>query len=166
MIKKPDSPTLADYVRGNEEIINQKWQAVSDYRKKLFDTVAKEFDTTDAEELVILLTEKYHQDLHQNEKQGRKKKWTPQIEVMLAVLVELRKEDAKPSSAINEIEWLLSLQSWSDFAQKDNKKDVDGLEMFRKRYESGKKNTLFQYEMDAYKENPKEWLTKLAQALK
>lgn len=166
MINKPEEPTLADYVRGNEEVINQKWQAVSNYKKKLFDTVAKEFDTTDAEELVIFLTEKYHQDLRQNEKQGRKKKWTPQIEVMLAVLVELRKEDEKPPSAINEIEWLLSLSSWNDFAQRDNKKEVDGLEMFRKRYESGKKNPFFQYEMDSYKQNPKEWLAKLAQVLK
>ena len=166
MIKKPNPPTPADYVRGNEEIINQKWKAVSDYRKKLFDTVSKEFDTTDAEELVILLTEKYHENLSQNEKQGRKKKWTPQIEVMLAVLVELRKDDEKPPSAIDEIEWLLSLQSWNDFAQRGNKKDVDGLEMFRKRYESGKKNPLFQYEMDSYKENPKEWLAKLVHALK
>jgi hypothetical protein len=166
MIKKPKSPTLADYVRGNEEIINQKWQEIKDYKKEVFDVIAKELETDDAYELVIRLAEKYYEPFKINEKQGRKKKWTPQIEVMLAVLVELRKDDEKPSSVMDEIDWLLSLQSWNDFAQRGNKKDVDGLEMFRKAYESGRKNSLFQYEMDSYKENPKKWLAKLVQELK
>lgn len=161
MIKKPNSPSLADYVRGNEEIINQKWQAVNDYKKKVFEGVVKDFETDDAYELVIRLAERYHEPYKRNETQGRKLKWTPQIEVMLAVLVELRMEEKKPPNIDDEIDWILSLPVWGNFAQRGNKKSVDGFEVFKDRRKSGLKSPLFQVEMDSYRENPNEWLARL-----
>ena len=165
MIKKPESPNLADYVRGNEEIINQKWQAVANYRKKLFDAVAEEFATTSAEELVILLTEKYHPDLRQNQKQGRKKKWTPKIEVMLAVFIQLRLEEGGASSIDDDIMKILTWEPWKQFAEKGNKQEVLSLDTFRKHQDAGKKSDLFQFEMDAYRKDPVAWMAELVKNL-
>lgn len=166
MIKKPEEPTLADYVRGNEEVIKEKWQAVHEYKKKVFDGTSKDFETDNAFELVIRMAEKYHEPFRQKEKQGRKPKWTPQIELMLAVLIELRRDDEKKTSVEDEIEWILSLPAWGNFAQKGNEKSVDGFEVFKKRYQSGLKDSQFQLELDSYRENPKEWLARLVKLIK
>lgn len=165
MIKKPLKPTLPDYLRSSREVIDQQWQKVVDYNHLVFNGVAKDFKTDDAYELVIRLAEKYHDPYKQNQKQGRKSKWTPQIDRMLAVMVETRLEDESPRSSAEEIEWLLTLKLVKDFVQSGNKQEVDGFETLRKHYESGKKSEFFEYEMELYKADPSAWAANFAKIL-
>ena len=96
MIKKPEAPTLADFLRADQGKIDHKYKALADYKQKVFNQLVKDFKTGDAFELAIRLAEKYHEPFKINEKQGRKKKWTPKIEAMLAVFIELRLEEDNP----------------------------------------------------------------------
>ena len=139
MIKKPQAPTLADFLRADQEKIDQKYKALADYKQKVFNELAKEFKTEDAYELAIRLAEKYHEPFQRKEKQGRKKKWTPQIEAMLAVCVDFREEDDEPSSITDEIDWLLDATLWSKFSKKGNEIEVIGTDNLRKHYNAGKK---------------------------
>lgn len=160
MIKKPKSPTLADALRG-QEVVDRMHQAVREYKEKVFNGVAKDFDTNNAYELVIRLAEKYHEPYKQNQTQGRKPKWTPKIEVMLAVFIELRLEEANPKSIDEDILEILTWEPWKQFLTKGNKKEVLGLETFRTHYDAGKKSDLFMYEMESYRSDPGAWMRKL-----
>jgi len=77
MIKKPKAPTLADFLRYDHESINKKYKALADYKAVVFNSLADQFKTADAYELVIKLAEKYHDPFKINKKQGRKKNGRP-----------------------------------------------------------------------------------------
>ena len=166
MIKKPQAPTLADFLRADQEKIDQKYKALADYKQKVFNELAKEFKTEDAYELAIRLAEKYHLPFKISEKQGRKKKWTPKIEAMLAVFIELRLEEENPRSIDDDIMKILTWEPWKKFAEKGNKQEVLNFENFRKRHNAGKKGDLFEIEMNAYRSDPDAWMTKLIKNLK
>ncbi len=165
MIKKPLDPTLPDYLLSSRVEIDQRWQKVADYKNLVFDGVAKDFGTDNAYELVIRLAEKYHEPYKQNQRQGRKPKWTPQIDCMLAALVETRLDDASPRSSAEEIEWLLTLKLFKDFVQSGNKQEIEGFETIRKHYEAGKKSEFLEYEMELYRADPSAWVAKFAEIL-
>jgi len=165
MIKKPEVPTLADFLRADQNKIDQKYKALDDYKQKVFNQLVKDFKTGDAFELAIRLAEKYHEPFKINEKQGRKKKWTPKIEAMLAVFIQLRLEEDRPRSIDDDIMEILTWEPWKQFAEKGNKQEVLSLESFRKRYDTGKRSELFEIEMDAYKKDPDAWMARLIKNL-
>jgi len=161
MIKKPSGLSLADFVRGNQEIINEKSKAVADYKAKVYASIAKEFSTENPLELVIILAEKYHEPFKINQTQGRKRKWTPEIEAMLAVFIELRLDQENPRSIDEDIEYLLSKTAWADFAKKGNKRQTFGNEAFRKRYDAGRKSIQFEIEMAKVNADRNAWAKRL-----
>ena len=127
MIKKPKYPTLADYVRGNQDIINAKMEATSEYKTKVFNAIAKEFGTESPLELIIQLAEKYHEPYRRNQQQGRKLKWTAEIEAMLAVFIELRLEQKNHATVTDDIDWLIDNTAWGNFARRGNIKETTAL---------------------------------------
>jgi hypothetical protein len=161
MINKPISPTLADFLRGNQKLIDQKYKAVAEYKQTVFEAVSKEFGTSDAEELVIRLAEKYHEPFKIIKKQGRKKKWTSTMEAMLAVCVDIRFDDDKPPSIDDEIQFLLNATVWSKFSQKGNQREVLGNENFRKHYDAGKKSMDYEVEMALFNSDPDAWIARM-----
>ena len=161
MIKKPISPTLADFVRGDKEIIDQKYKAVAEYRKQLLDAISKEFGTSNTEDLAIALAEKYHPSFKIIQKQGRKKKWTSTLEAMLAVCVDMRFIDEKPPSVEDEIQFLLNSTVWSKFSQKGNKREVLGDESFRRHYDAGKKSMEYEVEMARFNADNDAWIVRM-----
>jgi len=165
MIKKPQAPTLADFLRADQEKIDQKYKALADYKQKVFNELAKEFKTEDAYELAIRLAEKYHEPFQRKEKQGRKKKWTPQIEAMLAVCVDFREEDDEPSSITHEIDWLLDATLWSKFSKKGNEIEVIGTDNLRKHYNAGKKSVEYKIEKERFNKDRDVWIQRLQKAL-
>ena len=165
MIKKPEAPTLADFLRYDHEGINKKYKALADYKEKVFNSLANEFKTADAYELAIKLAEKYHEPFKIVEKQGRKKKWTPKLEAQLAVCVDIRFEDENPRSVTDEIEWLLSSTVWGRFSKRGNESEVMGNENFRKHYDSGRKNDDYAIQKELFEKDPDAWLKKLQENL-
>ena len=166
-LKKPNSPTEADYVRGNQEVIIKKLQDVAEYRKWVFRTLKEQFGTDDAEELVIILAEKYQRPIKLYQQTGRKLKWTRQIESMLAVILDSRLQEDHPPTLEDEISWLLSFKCWDDFLQKDNHQELSNpIETIRKRREQGLKNAEYQTEMTLFKEDQKAWVAKMVKVLK
>lgn len=165
MIKKPSEPTIADFLRGNEEVIKQKWDAVNEYKAKVFDGISKDFGTDNSYELVIRMAEKYYDSYRRNEKQGRKTKWTPQLEAMLAVCVDIRLEDEKPPSITDEIDWLLDTTLWNRFSKKGNGTEVQGTENFRKHYNAGKKSMEYKIEKERFEQDRDEWIRRMQKTL-
>jgi hypothetical protein len=165
MIKKPNEPTIADFLRGNEKQIKQKWDAVNEYKTKVFEGIAKDFGTDNSYELVIHLAEKYHEPYRRNAKQGRKSKWTPQLEAMLAVCVDIRLEDEKPPSVTDEIDWLLDATLWRKFSKKGNETEVRGTENFRKHYNAGKKNIAYEIEKELFEKDRDAWIKRMKKTL-
>jgi len=167
MIKKPKYPTLADYVRGNQDIINAKMEATSEYKTKVFNAIAKEFGTESPLELIIQLAEKYHEPYRRNQQQGRKLKWTAEIEAMLAVFIELRLEQKNHATVTDDIDWLIDNTAWGNFARRGNIKETTsaGQHAFRKHYNAGKKSPQFQIEMELLNENQDAWVGRLKKYL-
>jgi len=165
MIKKPQAPTLADFLRADQRKIDQKYKALAEYKEKVFQSIAKEFGTENSYELVIHLAEMYHEPFQKTEKQGRKKKWTPQLEAMLAVCVDFREEDDEPSSITDEIDWLLEATLWSKFSKKGNKIEVMGVDNFRKHYNAGKKSVEYEIEKERFNKDRDVWIQRLQKAL-
>lgn len=167
MIKKPTGPSIADFLRGNKEIINQKSEALADYKAKVYTSIAKEFGTDNPIELVIVLAEKYHEPFKINQTQGRKRKWTPELKAMLAVFIELRLEEKNPRTIDEDIEWSLANTIWGDFARKGNKQDTStfGHEAFRKSYNEGKKSDLFELEKYLLAKDQQAWIARLKKYL-
>lgn len=165
MIKKPQAPSIADFLRADQTKIDEKYKVLAKYKEKVFGHISKEFGTDDAYELVILMAEKYHQPFQITEKQGRKKKWTPQLEAMLAICVDFRLEDDKPPSVLEEIDWLLNSTLWSKFSKKGNETEVVGTENFRKHYNAGKKSIEYEIEKERFNKDPDAWLKRMQNTL-
>lgn len=165
MIKKPEAPTLADFLRADQDKIDQRYKALANYKQKVFEALVQEFKTADAYELAILLAEKYHEPFKIVEKQGRKKKWTPQLEAMLAVCVDFRDEDDKPPSITDEIDWLLNATLWSQFSKKGNETEVLGTENFRKHYNAGKRSVEYAIEKELFEKDRNAWIRRMQKAL-
>lgn len=165
MIKKPTAPTIADFLRADKGKIDQKYKALAEYKEKVFQFIAKDFGTEDSYELVIRLAEKYHEPFKIIEKQGRKKKWTAQLEAMLAVCVDFRLEDDKPPSITDEIDWLLNDTLWSKFSKRGNEVEVTGAENFRKHYNAGKKSVEYEIEKERFNQDPDAWIKRLEKTL-
>ena len=107
----------------------------------------------------------YHEPFQRTEKQGRKKKWTPQLEAMLAVCVDFREEDDDPSSITDEIDWLLDATLWSNFSKKGNEREVMGTVNFRKHYNAGKKSVEYEIEKERFNKDRDVWIQRLQKAL-
>lgn len=165
MIKKPKAPTIADFLRADQGKIDQKFKALAEYKEKVFQSIAKEFGTENSYELVIHLAEMYHEPFKRTETQGRKKKWTSQLEAMLAVCVDFRLEDDKQPSITDEIDWLLDATLWSKFSKKGNKVEVIGTLNFRKHYNAGKKCVEYEIEKERFNNDPDAWIKRLQKTL-
>jgi hypothetical protein len=165
MIKKPKAPTIADFLRADQEKIDQKYKALAEYKEKVFQSIAKEFGTENSYELVIRLAEMHHEPFKIIEKQGRKKKWTSQLEAMLAVCVDFRLEDDKPPSITDEIDWLLNATLWSKFSKKGNETEVIGTENFRKHYNAGRKSVEYEIEKERFNKDRDAWIKRLEKIL-
>jgi len=165
MIKKPEVPTIADFLRADQGKIDQKYKALAEYKEKVFQSIAKELSTENSYELVIRLAEMYHYPFKIIEKQGRKKKWTPQLEAMLAVCIDFRDEDDEPPSITDEIDWLLDATLWSKFSKKGNETEVMGTENFRKHYNAGKKSIEYKIEKERFNKDPDAWIKRLQKTL-
>lgn len=159
MTGKPKPPTRADYVRGDRAIINQNWQAVSDYKKLVFDSVAKEFGETDAYDLVILLAERYHKPFKVNQTRGPKKKWTPELKNMVAALIELRYSESPKRSIDEDIENFLEIPLFQKFAMSHVSvgSDHTGHEAIKDIHKKNKSNPLCKAEIEKYHEDPDLW---------
>lgn len=164
MIAKPKPPALADYVRGDREIINQKWQAVSDYKKIVFESVAKDLGETDAYELVIRLAEKYHKPFKVNQTRGPKKKWTTELQNMVAALIELRYSESPKRNVDEDIERFLEIPYFQEFAMSHIPEGSvnTGHEAIKAIHKQNKSNPLCKIEMAKYIEDPDLWAKRFA----
>jgi hypothetical protein len=125
MIKKPDAPTLADYVRGNKEAISRKIQAQKEYETFIFSKLIKEFGTASLEELLFYVVEKYHKTLKDKHQRGVKQQWSNLLGAIIKVEVDARRtKGITLKSVIRELE---REPLWSQFI-------INSEDQFRKIY--------------------------------
>jgi len=125
MIKKPEAPALADYVRGNKEIISKKKQAQKEYEEYILSNLLKEFGTASIGELLFCVVEKYHKTLKNKSQRGVRQQWSSLLGAMIKVEVDARR--AGGASLKTVIYELAKEPLWNSFV-------LNSEEQFRKIY--------------------------------
>lgn len=113
MIKKPEAPTLADYVRGNKEAISRKIQVQKEYETFILSKLIKEFGTASLEELLFCVVEKYHKTLKNKHQRGVKQQWSNLLGAIIKVEVDARRSKGITLKAV--IRELKQEPLWSQF---------------------------------------------------
>ncbi len=162
-INKPLGAQLADYVRGDLSIIAQKNKLLKDYETELINKVFEEADTNNLRDAVIYLVENYHPYRKLIKKQGRVFKWSKELQVMLAVWVEMRPDGI---TIDEEIDDMLSKPYWRALVKAGNKKEVDGAGILNYHRKVGRRSAFFEYEKQCYQNDPEKWVKTLASRLK
>jgi hypothetical protein len=104
MIKKPEAPTQADYVRGNKDVIRRKIQEQKEYEEYVLSKLVKEFGTASLGELLFCVVEKYHKTLKSKHQRGVKQQWNSLLVAMIKVEVDTRRaRGATLKAAIHEL---------------------------------------------------------------
>jgi hypothetical protein len=134
MIKKPETPTLADYVRGNKEIINRKIKAKKEYEEYILSYLLKEFGTASLGELLFCVVEKHHKTLKNKHQRGVRQQWSSLLGAMIKVEVDSRRARGATLKAV--IHELGKEPLWNSFV-------LNSEEQFRKIYKQ--KHDAFAY---------------------
>ena len=165
-MKKQDKPTkaiLVDHLIGDQDIIKEKNDRFNAYNSKIFNDVAREAGTKDLFDIIIYLAEKYHDTHRLGEKVGRKNKWTPKLQVMLAVYIDNRK---KGVLILEEIMDMMRDRPWKFLVQKFNNKKVEGDTSIEYHRKKGLKNPDYEWMNKLYKSDLTEFMKQLASEIK
>ena len=160
MKKNSNATILAKLLRDYPKIQAQK---NTEYKLKIFQKMAQEADTEQALDIIVYLYENHHKEFARPKKPGRKLKWTPEIQAMLAVYIETRKDKYPKRSIDKEIEELLKYKIWKNFAQKgvSTPLPTNGHTTFRENYKKGKGSKLFEKEMNLLNQDLNIWVERL-----
>ncbi len=146
MNKKPEAPSLADYVRG-QDAVDKKKMAQKQYQEHILTELVKEFGTASIGELLFSVVEKYHSKLKIKHAKGVKQQWSQLLGAIIKVEVDARRS-SKPTlkAVIHELE---KDPLWRPFI-------LNSEQQFRKIYKQKHDAFCFKYAKHC-RESDKDW---------
>ena len=104
MIKKPETITKADHIRG-QDAINKKKLAQNQYEEYILTNLVREFGTSSIGELLFYVVEKYHPKLKVKQQKGVKQQWSQLLGAIIKTEVDARRSrKASLKVVIKELE--------------------------------------------------------------
>lgn len=164
MKKRPNNISL---LVDDEHSASKKMAELFEYKSVLLKKIQEEVGSNNLMDLVFYLAENYHPEFAIPKKQGRKRVWSKELEVMLAIHADMYKKAGKKRSIDASLEYILESTMWGVFVRRSSSKAYSngGLTALKEHYWNGKRSSSYDDEFDLMMKDTIGWSRKLKRML-